>query len=98
MLEQIRPNTLTEYVGSEFQVLVNTPKPLFVTLTKIVELAKIGRQEIFSLYFHGPSDMFMQQATYRLKHEKYGEVDLFLVPVGRDKDGFEYECAFNNLI
>jgi hypothetical protein len=98
MLEQIRPNTLAEYVGSEFQVLVNAPRPLFITLAKIVELAKIGRQEIFSLYFHGPADIFMQQATYRLKHEKFGEVDLFLVPVGKIENGFEYECAFNNLI
>lgn len=98
MLEQIRPNTLSEYVGSNFQVLVNVPKPLFITLTRIQELTKTERQETFSLYFHGPADMFMQQATYRLKHEQFGEIDLFLVPVGRDKDGFEYECAFNNLI
>lgn len=98
MLEQIRPTTLVDYVGSAFQVLGDFPKPISLTLTRIAELAKIGRQEIFSIYFHGPADLYLPQATYRLKHEQAGEIDLFLVPVAKDKDGFEYECAFNNLI
>jgi hypothetical protein len=98
MPEQIKPNTLAEYVGSQFQVLVNVPAPLILTLTSIKEIAKTERQEIFSCFFHGPANMFIPQATYRLKHEQFGEIDLFLVPVAKDKEGFEYECAFNNLI
>jgi len=98
MLEQIRPNTLADYVGSTFQVLGDLPKPISLTLTNIANHAQVGRQEIFSLYFQGPTDLFLNQATYRLRHEQFGEVDLFLVPVAKNKDGFEYECAFNNLI
>lgn len=98
MLEQIKPNTLADYVGSAFQLLGDLPKPVSLTLTRIVELAKVGRQEIFSIYFHGPADVYLPQAIYRLTHEQAGEIELFLVPVAKDKDGFEYECAFNNLI
>ena len=98
MLEKIKPTTLAEYVGTQFQVLIDLPEPLFLTLTQIKELTKTERQEIFSYFFHGPVKILLPQATYRLKHEQFGEIDLFLVPVAKDKDGYEYECAFNNLI
>lgn len=98
MLEQIKPTTLTAYVGSQFEVLENLPNPLSITLTNIVEHAKTERQEVFSLFFHGPSDIYLEQRTYRLKHQEFGELEIFLVPVGKDKDGFEYESVFNNLI
>jgi hypothetical protein len=98
MLEQIKPTTLAEYVGTQFQVLADWPTPIFFTLTEIKELAKTERQEIFSYFFQGPASVMLPQGTYRLKHEKFGEIDLFFVPVARNKDGFEYECAFNNLI
>lgn len=98
MLEQIKPTTLAEYVGTQFQVLVNLPEPFFITLTAIKEIAKTNRQEIFSYFFQGPPSILLPQATYRLKHEQFGEIDLFLVPVAKNKDGFEYESAFNNLV
>lgn len=98
MLEQINPSTLAAYVNTQFQVLVNLPNPLFLTLTQIKELAKTERQEIFSYFFQGPLDTFLPQATYRLKHEQFGEIDLFLVPVAKRKDSYEYESAFNTLI
>jgi hypothetical protein len=98
MLDQITPTTLAEYVGTQFQVLVNFPQPIFLTLTEIKELAKTERQEIFSYFFQGPIEPYLPQATYRLQHGKFGEIDLFLVPVAKGKAGFEYECAFNNLI
>ena len=98
MLEQIKPTTLAEYIGTPFQVLVNLPDPFFLTLTSIKEIGKTERQEIFSYFFQGPASIMLPQATYRLRHSQFGEIDLFLVPVAKNKDGFEYECAFNNLI
>lgn len=49
----------------------------------------------FSLLFHGPADPMLLQATHQVKHEALGEFGLFLVPVGRTDDGFEYEAAFS---
>ncbi len=51
MLDQIKPTTLAEYVGTQFQVLVNVPEPFFITLTQIKELAKTERQKFFHTSF-----------------------------------------------
>jgi hypothetical protein len=37
--------------------------------------------DAFSILFRGPKDKEFGQASYRLKHETLGEVDLFLVPI-----------------
>lgn len=36
----------------------------------------------FSVLFHGPLEPVMPQGTYRASHERFGELDLFIVPVG----------------
>lgn len=37
----------------------------------------------------------LPQGIHRLRHPVLGEFDLFLVPVGRDRDGLLYEAVFN---
>jgi hypothetical protein len=98
MLAQLKPTMLADYVGVEFDVLDDPSSVLRLTLTNVVEHVKTERQEVFSLFFHGPSDRFVPQGIHKLKHSVLGEYELFLVPVGQDKDGFQYEAAFNNLI
>ncbi|MGH3150010.1 MAG: DUF6916 family protein [Streptosporangiaceae bacterium] len=39
----------------------------------------------FSVLFHGPLEPVMPQGIYRLEHEQFGNVDLFIVPVGPDE-------------
>jgi hypothetical protein len=36
----------------------------------------------FSVLFHGPLEPVMPQGTYRLEHEQFGGLELFIVPVG----------------
>ena len=48
--------------------------------------------------FHGPATHFIPQGIHKLQHAELGEGELFLVPVGKDKDGFEYEAVFNHLL
>lgn len=55
------------------------------------------RLECFSLIFRGPLSPFYPQCIYRLSHEKLGEMELFLVPVGPDSSGMRYEAVFNRL-
>ena len=98
MLAQLKPTMLADYVGAEFEVLDDPSSVLRLTLTNVVEHVKTERQEVFSLFFHGPSDPFVPQGIHKLKHSALGEFELFFVPVGQDKDGFQYEAAFNNLI
>src|SRR5437667_1360485 len=49
----------------------------------------------FSLVFVGPPNQFLPQQTYRFAHDKLGAFDLFIVPVGKDRKGFQYEAIFN---
>lgn len=47
----------------------------------------------FSLVFRGPEPV-LPQGTYAVTHEAVGELELFLVPLGRDAEGVRYEAAF----
>jgi hypothetical protein len=98
MPAQLQPAMFTKHVGTQFDVLDGPSQTFSLTLAKIAEHVKTERQEVFSLFFQGPSAPFVAQGIHKLKHSHLGELELFLVPVGRDKDGFQYEAAFNNLI
>lgn len=50
----------------------------------------------FAILFHGPVNAALPQRMYRFEHEVLGTFDLFIVPVGRDKNGFHYEAVFNH--
>ncbi len=95
MLEQIRPQQMTEHIGSEFDVSVDSSHTIRLILTDVVDSVKTEHSEAFSLLFHGPSDPFLPQRTRTLKHPVLGDFEIFLVPVAQDKDGFQYEAVFN---
>lgn len=56
----------------------------------------------FSVVFHGPLEPVMPQGTYRLEHEQFGGVELFMVPIGPNAPGepgqaptaMRYEAVF----
>jgi hypothetical protein len=54
-----------------------------------------SRREPFSLVFRGPLEPVLPQRIYRLEHGGLGTLEIFLVPVGSDKDGMCYEAVFN---
>ena len=85
-------------VNSEFQIIENETPVCVLTLTEILEHKKTPRQETFSLMFHGPLEPFIPQGIRTLKHAKLGELEIFLVPVGQDKGGFQYQSVFNLLL
>ena len=98
MLEQLTPTLLREYVGKHFDVLDDPAKSVSLSLTQVAEYVKTEHQETFSLFFHGPSDPFLLQGIHKLKQPQLGELEIFLVPIAQDKEGFQYEAAFNRVI
>ncbi len=36
----------------------------------------------FSVVFHGPLEPVLPQGIYRIEHERFGALDIFIVPVG----------------
>ena len=86
-----------EQVGSTFEVVDVSP-PFALTLMRVTEHAKTEHNEAFSVFLLGPTNIFMPQATRKLRHEQFGEMDIFLVPVAKTSTGFEYEAAFNYIL
>lgn len=93
---EIRAATYKEHLNSDF--MLPTPNGVFTLKLKQVNvLVDSERHQNFSLFFHGPQQPFLPQAIYRLEHAALGEMEIFLVPVARVPDGFEYEAVFNLL-
>jgi hypothetical protein len=51
--------------------------------------------ERFSLFFDGPLDSPLPQQSFQMQHDVMGEVEIFLVPIRGDENGFRYEAVFN---
>ena len=89
--------SFTEQVNSTFEVMDGS-SPFELKLTRVVEHSKTENNEAFSVFFLGPADRFMPQGTRTLSHARFGEMDIFLVPVTKMNSGFEYEAVFNYIL
>ena len=54
-----------------------------------------GTRHPFTLEFLGPAEPILPQHSYRLEHAVLGELEIFIVPVGRGQAGTAYEAVFN---
>jgi hypothetical protein len=98
MSNNLTEHEFSKHIGTEFQGEVDQ-KEIVLKLTDVKGyLSKPNEQEgmeRFSIFFDGPGETKLPQAIYHLRHEKMGEVDLFLVPVSGNENGFRYEAVFN---
>lgn len=80
---------------------MNNP-PISLTLTEIgspderilLRAYELGIREPFNLLFFGPQEPFLEQNMYVLQHAELAKVDVFLVPVKQDENGYYYEAIF----
>ena len=94
MIETFTEETFLEHLNTRFRVFAEAVDPLDIELVKVTSLSSPGNVQ-FSIQFQGPGNVFLPQRIYTLEHEILGRFDLFLVPVGKDSNGFEYEAVFN---
>ena len=87
-----------ENLNTRFQIVDNAEAPLDLVLTRVDEGRTTPTLDHFSILFHGPTHSFVPQGMCKFKHERLGDLALFLVPVGKDEDGFLYEAVFNRII
>ena len=97
MSENITKEMFAESLNTKFRLRGETPQPVELELVEFNEGPPSPRQEEFALLFRGPQNIFLPQATYQFSHDTLGELEMFLVPVGRDQQGFQYEAVFNRL-
>lgn len=53
------------------------------------------RKEPFSLVFKCANPVILPQRTYPFQRPGFGKMDIFIVPVGRERDGIVYQAVFN---
>jgi hypothetical protein len=96
-MPEFRLTTFEGHINSEFQVMEAATVVCTLRLAEIRTRTQTPKQEAFSLFFLGPLDVFLPQGMHTLRHERLGELALFLVPVGKSDLGFQYEAVFNLL-
>ncbi|HEX9994317.1 MAG TPA: hypothetical protein VGB14_15415 [Acidimicrobiales bacterium] len=66
-----------------------------VVLTEVTPLGRRrGDRDPFSLLFRGTPGTILPQQIHHLSSDGFGELELFLVPVGADADAVTYEAVF----
>jgi hypothetical protein len=94
-LENLTSRTFFETLKSSYTLALPGHAAITLELFEVEEKNYSPRLEQFSLLFRGPVSPQIPQATHRLRHDRLGEVDLFLVPVGTDAEGTVYQSVFN---
>jgi hypothetical protein len=96
MLETFEVGTFAPRLGETFRIQSTDAEWLEATLIEAAALGEVaeGRRAQFSLVFRGPGDRVLPQQIYRVAHERIGEFELFLVPIGPDREGMRYEAVF----
>jgi hypothetical protein len=94
MLDDLTKDAFLPLLDSVFR-LAEDELELELRLVEVeARWGKGPKREPFSLHFLGPQEPVLPQKIYRLEHEQLGELEIFLVPVGRSEAGIRYEAAF----
>jgi hypothetical protein len=56
--------------------------------------APAGGRTPFSLVFQADAAVHLAQGTYRFEHPALGPLDIFIVPIGPNERGMQFEAIF----
>lgn len=98
MSTNLTEQEFSKHAGSEFQTTAGE-REINLTLAEVKAYTPLESEqpgmERFSAFFDGPPNLLLPQRTYQLRHEKMGEFDIFLTPIGADANHVRYEAVFN---
>lgn len=101
MSEHLNERNFSEQLGTIFRVETSSSSLVELKLVEVQGasngLPEVAGQERFALYFTGSNEQFLQQRSYSLRHQELGDLEIFLVPIAQDENGFRYEAVFNRL-
>ena len=94
-LSELTHEAWARLVGDLFTVRLDDGSVLTLELSSAERAAGENRADgAYSVVFTGPLDVALPQRTWPVAHPEIGEHDIFLVPVNRATDGYEYEAVF----
>lgn len=86
-------------INEPFRVRTDANATYPLTLVAATPLQVGGRpgprRDPFQLRFFGPGPQPLTQRIHTVEDERLGTMDIFLVPIGRQGDGFLYQAIFN---
>jgi len=87
------------WIDQSFGVGAEEGSGAFMTI-KLIEAQPrhghgFGGRVPYSLLFRGSATSPLTQSTWWLSHPGLGTMPVFLVPVGANSDGFDYEAIFS---
>jgi hypothetical protein len=101
MLDQLSAADFTPHIGANFPAIFSDGQ-LDLRLCEVTELgretadpARMLSRRPFSLTFLEPGGRRLPQHIYRLVHPTLGEIEIFLVPIGKDQSGLRMEAIFS---
>lgn len=87
------------YLHEKFVILLENGEAYALELTAVRDLGEAPSPEFrkpFALTLRNPDrTTYLPQRIYHLEHEQLGGLDLFVVPLGPDATGMQYEITFN---
>ena len=102
-LSEITLETAQPLLGTLFQVTFEDGKTLEMKLFDAVPFelprrpargSRPMKRLPFALYFLGPREPMLPQQMYNFRGAGVELLNLFIVPIGRDEEGTEYEAVF----
>jgi hypothetical protein len=104
-LEQLSFEVFARLLRTHFRVWTDPEHALELELFEITPrcIAAAGgmnnpKYENFALIFRGPADRLLAQRIYLFESAQLGRFELFIVPVGQDANGAQYQATFNRLV
>src|SRR3954463_8100248 len=97
-LDRVGAADFSAHLHDKFRVVIGADVSFQLELVEVHDTGRPSttrKQSPFSLLFKGTRDNLLPQQLYRIEHETLGPMDLFIVPVQPDKDGYYYEAVFN---
>lgn len=97
LTEELTREALLANLNSKFLMRFPNAEALELELVSVTELPGAVGQEQLSAIFLAPPQAPAVQGLYELEHEHFGTFGIFLVPVGLDKRGLQYEAILNRV-
>ncbi len=97
MLAELTHAVFEPLVGSTFQLRLNPAETLPLVLTQVRVASQTPAATLrqgFSLIFGSALPGHVPQHIYTLEHPALGALDLFIVPIGPNADGMQYQAVF----
>lgn len=97
MFNDLTRDRFAEQLNTDFLIRFTPEASMAAELVEVSELRQKGKQESYSLVFRAPLDAPVLQQMFAVEHPELGVFELFLVPIGKNDRGVEFEAVFNQL-